>query len=300
VVEAVGALVTDLAPGDHVVACLSAFCGECAECGQGRTFLCERRRSLRRPAGARPRLALGGSSVEAFTGIGGFAEKMLLHRRAVVRVSPEIPLPLAALLGCAVVTGMGSVVNGARVRPGETVAVIGIGGIGASIVQGARISGASRIIAVDLHDSQLDLARRLGATDTVNASAADAVTSVVELTNGGVDHAFEAVGLAPTIAQAVRMVRPGRDAYMVGVPPVAQAVPIPAGEMVLSGRGLRGLLMGSNHFPTDIPRMVDMYLAGQLRLDDLVGRRIALDEVNEAYDEMRAGGHARPVIDFTL
>jgi S-(hydroxymethyl)glutathione dehydrogenase/alcohol dehydrogenase len=300
VVEAVGAQVADIAPGDHVVACLSAFCGECAECGQGRTFLCERRRSLRRGPGERPRLSIDGSPVDAFTGIGGFAETMLLHRRAVVKVESDIPLQLAALLGCAVLTGVGSVVNGARVRPGETVAVIGIGGIGASIVQGARIAGASRIIAVDLHDTQLDLARRLGATDTVKASESDAARTVLEMTAGGVDHAFEAVGLAPTINQAVRMVRPGRDAYMVGVPPVSQPVPIPAGDMVLSGRGLRGLLMGSNHFPTDIPRMVDMYRQGRLHLDELVGRRISLDEVNDAYDDMRVGGHARPVIDFTI
>lgn len=296
VVESVGSDVTEFAPGDHVVACLSAYCGRCAECGSGRTFLCERRRSLRRGAGSPPRLRSGDTPVEQFSGIGGFAEMMLLHRNALVKVSRDIPLERAALLGCAVLTGVGSVVRGAKVRVGDTVAVVGLGGIGASIVQGAVIAGASRIVAVDLHASRLALAARLGATDLVDASSADAVEAVLSLTSGGVDHAFEAVGLARTIAQAVRMTRPGRTAYMVGVPPVAADVAIPAADMVLTGRGLQGLLMGSNHFPTDIPMLVDLVLRGRLHLDELVGRSVDLDHINDAYDEMRSGGHARPVL----
>lgn len=298
VVEAVGSAVTDLRPGDHVVACLSAFCGQCRECGAGRTFLCERRRALRRSASMAPRLELDGVPVEQFTGIGGFAEMMLLHRNAVVAVSKDIPLDKAALLGCAVLTGVGSVVRAAQVEVGSTVAVIGLGGIGASIVQGARIAGASRIIAIDLHAAPLELARRLGATDTVDASATDPVEMVRQLTGGGVDHAFEAVGLSSTIGQAISMLRPGRTASMVGVPPVSAAVPIPAGEMVLTGRSLRGVLMGSNHFPTDIPMLVDLYLSGRLELDALIGRRIGLDGINDAYAEMSRGGVARPVLNI--
>lgn len=298
VVEAVGSAVTDLQPGDHVVACLSAWCGRCAECGRGHTFLCERRRSLRRVPGGRPRLSLEGAPVEQFSGIGGFAEMMLLHRNAVVRVSPDIPLDRAALLGCAVLTGVGSVVNAARVRPGETVAVIGLGGIGASIVQGATLAGAARIIAVDLHEQQLALAARFGATDLVNAAEVDPVAAVLELSSGGVDHAFEAVGLARTIVQAVRMTRPGRTAFMVGVPPAGVDVPVPAADMVLSSRGLQGVLMGANHFPTDIPMLVDLYLRGRLHLDEMIGRRVGLDQINDAYDEMRSGGCARPILVF--
>jgi S-(hydroxymethyl)glutathione dehydrogenase/alcohol dehydrogenase len=207
----------------------------------------------------------------------------------VVAVSKDIPLDKAALLGCAVLTGVGSVVRAAQVEVGSTVAVIGLGGIGASIVQGARIAGASRIIAIDLHAAPLELARRLGATDTVDASATDPVEMVRQLTGGGVDHAFEAVGLSSTIGQAISMLRPGRTASMVGVPPVSAAVPIPAGEMVLTGRSLRGVL-------TDIPMLVDLYLSGRLELDALIGRRIGLDGINDAYAEMSRGGVARPVL----
>ena len=298
VVEAVGRNVTGIAPGDHVVACVSAFCGQCAECGHGRTFLCERRRSLRRGGSDAPRLSREGSPVEQFAGIGGFAEMMLLHRNSVVKVSRDIPLESAALLGCAVLTGVGSVIRGARIEVGSTVAVVGIGGIGASIVQGALIAGASRIVAVDLHRERLDLAARLGATDVVDASQTDPVRAVLELSGGGVDHAFEAVGHAATIDQAVRMTRPGRTAYMVGVPSARNPVTVPAADMVLSGRGLQGLLMGSNHFPTDIPMLVDLALAGRLRLDDLIGSRVSLDTVNDAYDDMRRGGVARSVVVF--
>lgn len=298
VVESVGRSVTDLSPGDHVVACVSAFCGLCAECGEGRTFLCERRRALRRPSSGRPRLSMDGVAVDQFAGIGGFAEKMLLHRNALVKVSAEIPLESAALLGCAVLTGVGSVVRGASVAVGSSVAVIGIGGIGASIVQGAAIAGASRIIAIDVHRERLDLAARLGATDVVDATVIDPVKAVLDISHGGVDHAFEAVGFASTIDQAVRMTRPGRTAYMVGVPSAKHEVVIPASDMVLSGRGLQGLLMGSNHFPTDIPMLVDLALSGRFKLDDLIGRRVTLDGINDAYDDMRRGGVARSILVF--
>ena len=298
VVETVGESVTDLVPGDHVVACVSAFCGRCVECGRGRTFLCERRRALRRSPSEGFRLSRHGLLVDQFAGIGGFAEKMLVHRNALVKIAADFPLDTAALLGCAVLTGVGSVVHGAKVEVGSTVAVIGIGGVGASIVQGAAIAGASRIIAVDVHHERLELAARLGATHAVNASLVDPVASVKELTDGGAENVFEAVGHAATIEEAIRMTRPGRNTYLVGVPSAKEPVPIPAAEMVLSGRGVQGLLMGSNHFPTDIPMLIDFANNGRLKLDDLIGRRVRLEEINVAYDDMKSGGVARSMLVF--
>jgi S-(hydroxymethyl)glutathione dehydrogenase/alcohol dehydrogenase len=207
-------------------------------------------------------------------------------------------LDRAALLGCAVLTGVGSVFNGARVRPGETVAVIGCGGIGLNIVQGARIAGAERIVAVDRQAAKLDLARTFGATDTVDASITDPVADVVERIGGGVDHAFEAVGLAATIAQAFEMARPGRTAYVVGVPASDATIEIPGGPLVFRSKGLRGLIMGASRFKEDIPMLARLYEQGRLLLDELIAERIDLDDVNGGYDTLRTGAAARSVVTF--
>jgi S-(hydroxymethyl)glutathione dehydrogenase/alcohol dehydrogenase len=297
VVEAVGSNVAELAPGDRVVTCLSQFCGSCRECIVGRTWLCEGRRSLTRPPGSTPRLRHGDVPVTPITGLGAFAEQMVVHRNAVVKVPDELPLDRAALLGCAVITGIGSVVNGARVRAGSTVAVVGCGGIGLNIVQGAVLVGAARVIAVDRHPAKLDLAKVFGATDVVDASAGDPVEAVRTLTGGGVDHSFEAVGLPLTAAQAVAMVRPGRTAYLVGVPPEASTLELPA-SLVRQAKGVQGLFMGSNRFKHDIPMLAGLYLQGRIKLDELISHRITLDEVNEGYERMRVGADARSVVIF--
>jgi S-(hydroxymethyl)glutathione dehydrogenase / alcohol dehydrogenase len=230
------------------------------------------------------------------SGLGGFAEQMLAHRNGLVKVPRELPLDLGALLGCAVVTGVGSVFNGARVRPGQAVAVIGCGGIGLNIVQGAWLAGAERILAVDVNDEKLALARTFGATDTINATQGDAVATVLELTGGGVDAAFEAIGLPATVAQAFQMIRPGCVAYVVGVPAAGATLEIPGAQMLAQHRGLQGLFMGGNDFKRDIPMLANMYLQGRLKLDELVAARITLDQVNAGYDAMRKGTEARSVI----
>ncbi|HEY5662879.1 MAG TPA: Zn-dependent alcohol dehydrogenase [Ilumatobacter sp.] len=298
IVQAVGEDVTDFAPGDRVVSCLSMFCGGCRECQVGNTWLCERRSALGKRRDGTTRLWRGDVAVAQMTGLGAFAEEMLVHRNAIVKVPDELPLELGALLGCAVITGVGSVVNGARLRPGATVAVIGCGGVGLNIVQGAVIAGAERIIAVDLNPEKLALARLFGATDVVNGAETDPVQAVQELTKGGVDAAFEAIGLPVTAQQAFRMVRPGRTAYLVGLPAVGATIELPGTQMLLQGRGLQGLFMGSNNFRRDIPILANLYLQGRLKLDELVAARIDLEQVNEGYAAMRRGTEARSVIVF--
>lgn len=298
IVTAVGADVTEFSVGDHVVGCLNVHCNACGQCARGRSWLCERRRELTFRADGTSRVRRGEQQVTQMSGLGGFAEEMLVHRNGIVKVPDELPLELGALLGCAVITGVGSVFNGARIRAGSTVAVIGAGGVGLNIVQGARLAGAERIIAVDLNAEKLALAVTFGATDVVDGSASDAVQAVVEMTGGGVDAAFEAIGLSTTAAQAVQMVRPGCTAYMVGLPAMGTAIELPGTAMVLQHRGLQGLFMGANQFKRDIPMLANLYLQGRLLLDELVAARIGLDDVNAGFDAMRRATEARSVIVF--
>ena len=298
IVEAVGGNVTEFAEGDRVVSCLSVHCGACRECVVGRTWLCERRTQLGRTPEQTPRVRLDGDGLWVIGGLGAFAEQMLVHRNAIVKVPAGVAPEVAALLGCAVITGVGSVINGARVEAGSTVAVIGCGGVGLNVVQGAVLAGASRVVAVDLHDAKLELAKQFGATDVVNARSADPVEAVQDLTGGGVEYAFEVIGLPATVAQAVAMVRPGRTAYLVGVPAAGATIELPGTPMAMQAKGLQGLFMGSNRFKRDIPLLADLYLQGRLKLDELIAARIGLDDVNEGYERMRAGTEARSVIVF--
>ena len=297
IVEAVGSEVTNVGVGDHVVTCTSQFCGSCPRCRDGETWLCARRRAIGRGAGDPP-LSWSNQPLYPLGSLGGLAEQMLVHRNAVVAVPKEVPLDRAALLGCAVLTGVGSVINGARVRVGETVAVIGCGGVGLNVVQGARLAGAERIFAVDTEPAKLELARRFGATDVVDASAGPGAEAVLEASGGGVDHAFEVVGLPATIAQAVDIAAPGRTAYIIGVPAADATIEIPGGPMVFRQKAIRGLIMGSSRFTDDIPMLARLYLQGRIELDALIEEHIALDDVNAGYERLRAGTHARSVVTF--
>jgi len=296
IVEAVGADVSHVEPGDHVITCLSVFCGQCEFCVSGKPNLCTKE-AVRRAGDAPPRLSQNGSPVFQFLDLSSFAEQMLVHEGAVVKISDDMPLDRAALLGCGVTTGLGAVLNTAGVRAGETVAVIGCGGVGLAAVQGAAIAGAGRIIAVDMVPSKLDLARRFGATDTVNAKDADPIGTVMEMTRGGVDHAFEAIGLKVAAEQAFAMLKPGGCATVIGMIPVGDSVELP-GFAFLAEKKIQGSNMGSNRFRVDMPRYVDMYLQGRLNLDDMISTRIPLDEVNAAFARMRTGEIARDVILF--
>jgi S-(hydroxymethyl)glutathione dehydrogenase/alcohol dehydrogenase len=296
VVERIGADVTHVVPGDHVVTSLSVFCGVCRFCLDGRSQLCEDRDATRRRPGEPPRLSTAGEPLHQFLDLGSFAERMLVHEHAVVRVPHALPLDRAALLGCGVATGLGAVFNTARVAPGDTVAVLGCGGVGLSAVQGARIAGASTIVAIDVVGEKLALASHLGATHVVDASKTDPVSEVLALV-GGVDHVLEAVGAVPTAEQAFGMLCRGGTVTVVGLIPEGRDIRIPGSELAWEKR-IQGSNMGSNRFRIDTPRYVAMYLDGRLQLDPMVTSRIALDDVNLGFDEMRTGRVARNVIVF--
>lgn len=298
IVEAVGESVTGLAPGDHVVGCLNVHCDRCAQCTAGRPFLCVNRRALQRRADGTSRVRRGDEEVYQMAGLGGFGEMMLAHRSGLARVPHELPLELGALLGCAVITGVGAVFNTARVQAGSTVAVVGVGGIGLNIIQGAYLAGAERIIAVDLLDSKLEMAKTFGATDVVNASEGDAVEAVVEMTQGGADASFEAIGLALTAKQAFQMIRPGATTYLVGLSAAGTDYQFTGNDLVLQSRGVQGVFMGSNRFQRDIPMLANLYLQGRLKLEELVSAQIGLDDINDGFKAMQQGNVARSVIIF--
>jgi S-(hydroxymethyl)glutathione dehydrogenase / alcohol dehydrogenase len=299
VVEAVGAGVDYVKPGDHVITCLSVFCGKCRYCLAGHLSLCENPGAVARPRGSVERLVNAeGKGLNQFARLGAFAEQMLVHENAVVKVRDEMPLDRAALIGCGVTTGLGAVFRTAEVKPGSEVAVIGAGGIGLSAIQGARIAGASKVIAVDVTDAKLDVARQLGATHVVNASESDPVEAVKEITSGGVDYSFEAIGMKQTAEQAWGMLRPRGTATIIGMMPFGQKIEIPGHEVFMQEKMLRGSMMGSNQFRLDMPRFVDLYLDGKLLLDEMVSHRIGLEQINEGYDLMRARQATRTVITF--
>ncbi|MBM4335426.1 MAG: Zn-dependent alcohol dehydrogenase [Deltaproteobacteria bacterium] len=297
IVEAIGADVTHVVPGDHVIGCLSAFCGNCEYCLSGKPNLCGGAATMRKP-GEPSRLTKGAETINQFAHLGSFAEKMLVHENAIVKIRSDMPLDRAALKSCGVTTGLGAVLNTARIHAGSTCVVVGCGGVGLSAIQGARIGGASRIIAVDTQPWKLELAKSLGATDGVNAKDGDAVMGVHGLIPGGVDYAFECLGAKQTVTQAFAMVKKGGTAVMVGVVPMGQMVEFPGLDLVLSGKKILGSMMGDNRFRTDMPRYVDFYLSGQLKLDEMISARLPLDRVNHAFDEMRKGAAARSVVVF--
>ena len=298
VVEAVGSEVRTVKKGDHVVTCLSAFCGHCEFCVTGRMALCLGAETRRAP-GQPPRLtrASDGSVVNQMLNLSAFAEMMLIHEHACVAINPEMPLDRAAVIGCAVTTGAGTIFNACKVTPGETVAVVGCGGVGLATINAAKIAGAGRIIAADPVPEKRELALRLGATDVVDAGSTDAAKQIVELTKGGVDHAVEAVGRPQSAALAVASLRRGGTATILGMMPLTEKVGLSAMDL-LSGKKLQGAIMGMNRFPVDLPRLVDFYLRGLLDLDTIIAERIPLSAINAGFDTMRAGHSARSVIVF--
>ena len=298
VVVAIGPGVTSVAIGDHVVTCLVMGCRECAACLAGVPTQCTRPEATKRAAGLPPRLSLGGKAVGVMSSIGGLAERILLDERAVVVVPKSLSFTLAPLLGCAVVTGIGAVLNVAKVQPGETVAVIGCGGVGLNVIQGARIAGASRVIAVDRNPDKFPLARQLGATDTIDASASDPVAALRELVGAGVNHAFEVVGREATVQQALDMAAPGERAYLLGIFPDTGTVTLPT-TAFRRGKSMVGVFMGATQPLVDIPRYIDMLSNRQLDLASMVSSILTLDEVNAGFAAMARADGARTVIRFS-
>ena len=296
IVEAVGQDVTYVKPGDHVITCLSAFCGHCEYCLTGHMSLCQEP-ELQRPADQPQRLSKGDETLAQFLNLSSFAEYMLVHEHAIAKIREDMPLDRAALIGCAVTTGIGAVIHTAQVEPGSSVAVIGCGGVGLSAINGAAIAGAAQIIAIDMVPSKLDLARKFGATHTLDASQVDVKEAVRELINGGVHYSFEAIGLKQTAEQAFKILNRGGTATIIGMIPVGTTIEIHGPEFLME-RKLQGSNMGSNRFRVDMPRFVDFYLQGKLHLDDMISSRIRLEDVNDALAALKTGEVARSVIMF--
>ena len=296
IVEAVGEGVRDLRPGDHVVGALAVFCGTCKQCLGGRFALCQDT-DVKQPPGKAKRLSHAGENVSQIFNLSGFAEQMLVHRNALVKIRDDMPLDLAALLGCAVITGTGAVFRTAQVRAGASVAVVGCGGVGLAAVNGAAIAGAGRIVAVDTSAKKLEMARLFGATDVVDASDDDAAAKVLELTGGGVEYSFECIGNPTTVEQSFRMLQPGGTATIVGLfkPGVKAAI---EGSDFFLEKQIKGSALGSARIREDIPKLVELYMQGRLNLKDLVSQRIALEGINEGFAAMIQGDLARSVIVF--
>ncbi|MED5208892.1 MAG: Zn-dependent alcohol dehydrogenase [Chloroflexota bacterium] len=296
IVEAIGSQVNYVSPGDRVICCLSVFCGQCERCTTGRPVLCSRT-GLVRGQDEAPRLSQGGASVTQFANLGAYAEMMLVHENSLVKIEQDIGFEQMALIGCGATTGLGAAMNTAKVEPGSTVAVIGCGGVGLNAIQGAKLAGALRIIAIDGVEDKLTLAREFGATDVIDASSGDVETKVKDLTKGGVDYSFEAIGKKETAEQSFSILRAGGTATIIGMIPQGVKIELD-GASFLRERRIQGSSMGSNHFRVDMPRYVDFYLQGRLKLDELVSRRLTLEDVNEAFKYMKEGSVARSVMMF--
>jgi S-(hydroxymethyl)glutathione dehydrogenase/alcohol dehydrogenase len=295
VVTEVGAAVTGVEPGDHVILNWTPSCGSCYFCGRGEPWLCDRAAA---DALAAPYATLKGEQVYPVLGAGAFAEETLVLGRAVTRIPDDVPFEIAALVGCAVTTGFGAAVNTARVQRGDSVVVIGCGGVGLSIVQGAKYAGAARIVAVDVTEDKRALAARLGATDTVDGNG-DVEGAVRALTEGrGADHAFEAIGRSQTIKTAYRVTRRGGNVVVVGAGRHDDHVSFSALELFFQARSLVGCVYGSADVARDFPKILGLYASGDLDLDGLITDRIGLDDVNDALDAMEAGVGARSVVVF--
>ena len=300
VVETVGDGVTSVAPGDHVVLALYGPCGECPSCRTGRFVLCDGTARVAAISGrmgdGSTRMRLGdGATLYPMVGIGSLAEVAVLRDDQVVKIDPAIPLDVICLAGCGVTTGLGSVFNVADVRPGESVAVVGCGGVGLNVVQGSRIAGATTIIAIDTNPLKLDLARQLGATHTVDPTGGSIRDAVQSIAPRGVDAAFEVVGVPEIVAETFLSTRTGGRCVMVGSPPAGQPIPID-GRALFSERRLLGTTGGSNVPARDIPRIAQLYQEGLLDLDTLVSARRPLADFAESIAETERGEVARSVV----
>ncbi len=302
IVHDVGIGVTSLKPGDHVIPLWRLSCGECELCSGGRPALCaegSQVRSTGRLLDGTSRFDLDGREILHFCGVSSFADFTVMPQRQLLKIPMDLSLEKAALLGCAVITGVGAVVSSAKVRLGSTVAVFGAGGVGVNIIQGAKLAGARMIIAVDQHSDRLGDAKTFGATHLINASTGDTSAEIRKLTAGiGVDYAFEAIGLKPTIEQAYDCLAKRGVATVVGIPPVGMEITIPSSALVYEERVLTGSLYGSAAPKSDIPKLIDLYLDGQLKLDELLTRSYPLEKINQAYEDMLSGENLRSIVTF--
>tara|TARA_B110000438_G_C15754992_1_gene624672 strand:+ start:118 stop:1197 length:1080 start_codon:yes stop_codon:yes gene_type:complete len=291
IVSEIGSAVTNVSAGDRVIIGFVQPCGHCADCDSGRPNLC----SQGAPRRESPGLMRDGEAVTQMANVGGFAEYVITYASGLVKVADDIPLEIAALVGCSVMTGYGAVVNTAGVTPGSTVAVIGAGGVGLNIIQAAALAGAEKVIAVDMVEHKLTTARDFGATDVIDAGDGDPVAKLQELTGGGVDFAFEAIGLKVTAEQAYQMAKRGGTAVVVGMVPPMDKIEV-SGMIWLEEKTLKGSFYGGARFHRDMPNILNLYRQGKLNLDGLVTRRYKLEEINEAFDALKNGEVTRSIL----
>ena len=298
----VGEGVSRFEVGDHVVTQFNPHCGQCYYCTRGQSYLCELG-AMAATGGlldGTPRFTADGVPVRQMAMLGTFAEETVIPEVSAVGVPADVPMKIAALISCGVLTGVGAATNTADIRTGDAVAVLGCGGVGLNVIQGAKIAGAGEIIAIDRFESKLAMARQFGATQTVNASESDPAAAVRDLTDGrGADVAFEVIGLELTITQALDMTRKGGETVLVGIPRLDVTLSLPAAFTFLyANKTVRGCWYGSSNVERDVPKLLDLYRREELKLDELISREIKLSEVNEAFAAMESGEVARSVVVF--
>jgi S-(hydroxymethyl)glutathione dehydrogenase/alcohol dehydrogenase len=298
IVEEVGQGVTLTKPGDHVILSFVATCGRCRNCVSGEPYLCN---GFSRPLGTAVdgtyRVHKGNQALSTVVTFGSFADQVVCHESQAIPIRQDMPWDKAALIGCATMTGVGAVVNTAKVEPGSTMAVFATGGVGLNVIQGGTLVNASQIIGVDLLDNKLDYARKVGATHAINSSREDPVQAIKELTGGrGVDYAFDAIGLPTVSRQAYDATRPGGTTVIIGIPPSGAEISIPGGPN--DAKTLKGCAYGSTRPSIDFPKLVDLYMQGRLKLDQIVNRTYGLNEINEAFAALARGENARGVVVF--
>jgi S-(hydroxymethyl)glutathione dehydrogenase / alcohol dehydrogenase len=299
IVDTVGAGVTLVKPGDHVIVAMNGPCGRCRNCARGRAFLCSGKRRMRAIVGlmidGTTRLKVDGETAQPMIGIGSFAEYVVVGDATCIKVPDDAPLDLLALTACGVVTGVGAVLNTAKVEPGSSVLVVGCGGVGLNVIQGALLAGATTIIAADVLDSKLELAAAFGATHTILAD--DLVKQVGEIVRGGVDYAFDVTGNTGVLVTTFNATQPGGTTVMVGSPPPGKTIDI-AAQTLFGSRRLMGTQGGDSNPAHDLPLLVNLHRQGRLNLEGLVSERVPLEQINDAVAHVRAGAVARSVIVF--
>lgn len=299
IVEAVGEGVSSVGVGDHVVLSFVPACGECYQCQHGQPYICEQ--SAAQAAGGlldgTTRLESAGAPLHQMACLGTYGEQAIVPEISVVKIPEDVPLDVASLIGCSVLTGVGAAINTASIQPGDTVAVIGCGGVGLNVIQGAKIAGATTIVAVDMFDSKLEMAKEFGATHTVNAGEGDPVADVMALNGRGADVSFEVIGLGATIEQAINTTRPGGEVILVGVPRMDVMVNLNvAFTWLYMAKTIKGCWYGSSDVYRDVPKLLDLWKKGDLKLEELISKEIDVEGVNEAFADMQAGTVARSVI----
>ncbi|MCQ4214748.1 zinc-binding dehydrogenase [Streptomyces longispororuber] len=300
VVTEIGPQVTQVKVGDHVVGSLIQYCGACVNCLSGRTHICLRPEATLRESGQPARITWNGKPVAQGMGLGGFAQETLVHENQLAVVPDEMPWAPAALIGCGVLTGAGAVLNSAEVRQGDTVVVIGAGGVGMNAVSGARIAGAEKIIVTDIEDAKLERAKAFGATHVLNSRTTDPVEAVRDITGHGADHVFDFVGARPVTTQGFQMLGKGGGLYLIGVSANDAGIDVNSIATLSASQKVQGVYMGSSNLKRDIPFYASLYLQGRMNLDALVSKKIALSEIDAGYEALKDGATARVVItDFS-